>query len=61
MTNKASAYACIPKRVFPLTVSLKANNSLLAATSKAPAPGIKARSSMAFLIARKPSRTASLI
>lgn len=37
-TKRASAYAAMPRRTFPLTVSLYANSSLLAVTSKAPAP-----------------------
>mmetsp|Transcript_88661 Transcript_88661/g.271448 ORF Transcript_88661/g.271448 Transcript_88661/m.271448 type:complete len:234 (+) Transcript_88661:174-875(+) len=50
-----------PRRGLPLTVRLNCSKCTWAATSKAPAPGIKASSSMVFCTARNPSRMASFI
>mmetsp|Transcript_29014 Transcript_29014/g.50082 ORF Transcript_29014/g.50082 Transcript_29014/m.50082 type:complete len:244 (-) Transcript_29014:286-1017(-) len=61
MMSMASAYACTPSLALPVTVPLKPISDVYAAVSKAPAPATTALSSIAFLAARRPSRTASLI
>lgn len=59
MTNSASANACTPSLALPVTSLLYSTRWRWAASSKAPAPGTSALSSMAFLTARRPSLTAS--
>mmetsp|Transcript_16300 Transcript_16300/g.25304 ORF Transcript_16300/g.25304 Transcript_16300/m.25304 type:complete len:210 (+) Transcript_16300:233-862(+) len=61
ITNNESAYTCTPNFARPSTPLLFSLKCRLKPTSKAPAPGMIASSSMAFLTARKPSLTASLI
>mmetsp|Transcript_54299 Transcript_54299/g.122115 ORF Transcript_54299/g.122115 Transcript_54299/m.122115 type:complete len:204 (-) Transcript_54299:660-1271(-) len=50
-----------PRRGFPSTVRLNCSRCTCAATSKDPAPGMRASSSMVFCTARSPSLMASFI
>mmetsp|Transcript_50578 Transcript_50578/g.161824 ORF Transcript_50578/g.161824 Transcript_50578/m.161824 type:complete len:242 (+) Transcript_50578:193-918(+) len=62
VTRSASAKASTPSLARPSTVFLTfSRRCRAAATSKAPAPGTTAPSSIVFFTARSPSRTASLI
>ena len=60
--SSASAKAATPSFALPTASAPPSSRTCAAAaTSKAPAPGTSAPSSMAFLTARRPSRRASLI
>eukprot|EP01139_Manchomonas_bermudensis_P024396 Amastigsp_a842573_262.p5 type:complete len:136 gc:universal Amastigsp_a842573_262:1497-1090(-) len=61
MMSRASAKARTPRRLLPLTVLACSAILSESAISTAPAPGNAVWSSMQFLTARSPSRTASLI
>mmetsp|Transcript_18122 Transcript_18122/g.56230 ORF Transcript_18122/g.56230 Transcript_18122/m.56230 type:complete len:217 (+) Transcript_18122:276-926(+) len=62
MVSSDSAKAATPSLTRPLTVGLiLLSRCCAAATSKAPAPGTTAPSSITFFTARRPSRTASFI